>query len=70
MHRGSANLFQSHLNMNSDPFLPEFGSFPNHQWILEHKMKEQLPLFLNEKQTIAMFTLYHNSVSVDIIKFC
>ena len=70
-YRMFANLFESHLDMNSDPFLSQFGSFPNHQWILEHKVKEQLPLFLNKKQTIAMFTLYNNMhMSVDVIKFC
>ena len=59
-----ADLFQSHLNVDSDPLLSEFGSFPNHHWILQHKMKEQLPLFLNKKQTTAMFILYNNSSHV------
>ena len=61
-----ADLFQSHLNVDSDPLLTEFGSFPNHCWVLQHKMKEQLPLFLNKKQTIAMtlFVLDNNSSHV------
>ena len=71
MHDRFANLLQSHLNVNSNPLLPQFGSFLNYQWVLEHKVKEQLPLFLNKKQTIAMFTLYNNMhMSVDVSKFC